>query len=67
MQNIDTRDFQTMLKEHGYKPVRTHGSHTVYEKTVTDSISVPTSGKTINGCMAQRLQKQIKDFEGRFV
>ena len=62
MQNVDTRDFQAFLSENGYKPVRHNGSHTVYEKTITDSVSVPTSNKTINGCMAKRLKKQIEKF-----
>lgn len=62
MQNVDTRDFQSFLSRNGYKPVRKNGSHTVYEKTITDSVSVPTSSKTINGCMAKRLQKQVENF-----
>lgn len=62
MQNVDTREFVKKLKDSGYKPVRKKGSHTIYEKTITDSISIPTSDKTINGCMAKRLEKQIKNF-----
>jgi predicted RNA binding protein YcfA (HicA-like mRNA interferase family) len=64
MQNIATRDFQRKLSANGYEPVRKNGSHTVYEakRTITDSMSVPTADKTINGCMAKRLEKQMNDF-----
>ena len=66
MQNMDLRNFQSMLKEYGYKKVRQNGSsHSVYEREVTvkDTISVPENGKTINGPMANRLVRQMQDFE----
>jgi predicted RNA binding protein YcfA (HicA-like mRNA interferase family) len=67
MQNIKTKDFQKKLSDNGYEPVRQKGSHTVYEakRTITDSLSVPTNDKTINGCLAKRLEKQIEDFMRR--
>lgn len=66
MQNMDTRDFQKLLKEYGYKQVRHNGgSHVVYEReeTVKDTISIPQNSKTVNGPMASRLVKQMQDFE----
>lgn len=66
MQNMDKRDFDKMLNAYGYKKVRQNGtSHSVYvrEVTVKDTISVPSNNKTINGPMAQRLVKQMQDFE----
>ena len=66
MQNMDLRNFQNLLKEFGYKKVRQNGSsHSVYEREVTvkDVISVPENGKTINGPMANRLVRQMQDFE----
>jgi predicted RNA binding protein YcfA (HicA-like mRNA interferase family) len=67
MQNVTTREFKRKLQENGYKPIRMNGSHTVYEakRTITDSMSVPTADKTINGCIAKRLEKQIADFMRR--
>jgi predicted RNA binding protein YcfA (HicA-like mRNA interferase family) len=67
MQNIKTTDFQRKLSDNGYKPIRQKGSHTVYEakRIIVDSMSVPTSNKTINGCMAKRLEKQMEDFRKR--
>jgi predicted RNA binding protein YcfA (HicA-like mRNA interferase family) len=64
MQNVATKDFQGKLAQNGYRPIRHKGSHTIYEasRTITDSMSVPTADKTINGCMAKRLTKQMEDF-----
>jgi predicted RNA binding protein YcfA (HicA-like mRNA interferase family) len=64
MQNISTREFQGKLAQNGYLPKRHNGSHTIYEaeRTIIDCISIPTSNKTINGCMAKRLEKQMNDF-----
>ena len=62
MQNVDTRKFQKYLTDKGYKPVRQNGSHTIYEKTISNTVSVPTTGKTICGTMAKRLKKQVEDF-----
>lgn len=63
MQNVDTRKFQSYLSDKGYKPVRRNGSHVIYEKTITDSVSVPVGSKTICGTLAKRLQKQIENFD----
>ena len=66
MQNIETRKFQKMLHEFGYKEVRSSGSsHTVYEREVVvkNVISIPTNSKMLNGPMGQRLTKQVTDFD----
>ena len=66
MQNIETRQFQKLLSEYGYKKVRSSGSsHTVYEREVTvkNVISIPTNNKMLNGPMGQRLIKQIAEFD----
>jgi predicted RNA binding protein YcfA (HicA-like mRNA interferase family) len=67
MQNVATRKFQKELTQNGYKPIRQNGSHMIYEasRTIKDSISIPTTEKTINGCMAKRLTKQMEDFLNR--
>lgn len=66
MQDMNRRDMQRLLSDYGYKKVRQNGtSHAVYEREVTvkDTISIPESNKTINGCMAQRLCKQMEKFD----
>lgn len=66
MQNMDKRDFYKLLKEFGYKKTRDTGSsHVIYEREVTikDTISIPEAKKEINGPMADRLRKQMQNFE----
>ena len=71
MQNMELRSFQKVLNEHGYIFARNTGSsHTVYERRTAvgervfkDTISIPTSNKTINGPLPKRLIKQIYEFE----
>jgi predicted RNA binding protein YcfA (HicA-like mRNA interferase family) len=62
MQNIKTKDLQRKLSEKGYKAVRKCGSHTVYEKVMKDTVSVPTSASEVNGCLAKKIEKQIDRF-----
>lgn len=74
MQNMDMNKFLRIISDYGYKKVRQNGgSHGIYERvvlvrvgnkevTLKDTISVPT-GKTVNGCMARRLIKQMDGFE----
>jgi predicted RNA binding protein YcfA (HicA-like mRNA interferase family) len=65
MQDPKRKDFQDLLKEYGYEPVRNKGSHTIYEckRTLTNSISVPTSKGKINGALAGKLIKKIEKFD----
>lgn len=68
MQNMDTREMKKALEQYDYKEVRSNGSsHVVYvrEVVVKDTISIPVNGKTINGPMAKRLLKQMRDFENK--
>jgi predicted RNA binding protein YcfA (HicA-like mRNA interferase family) len=67
MQNVPTREFQRKLIANGYEPVRKNGSHTIYEaeRTITDSMSVPTADREINGCLARRLEQQMEKFVRR--
>jgi predicted RNA binding protein YcfA (HicA-like mRNA interferase family) len=62
MQNMKTKDLQRKLSDKGYKVVRKCGSHTVYEKVVKDTVSVPTSSSEVNGCLAKKIEKQINNF-----
>lgn len=59
MQNVKTREFLSTLKANGYEPVRQKGSHTIFQKVVTHTLSVPTSDKTINGALCSKLMKQM--------
>lgn len=67
MQNVDTRKFLKQVQGYGYVPVRTTGSHTVYERTeqivVKDSVSIPVADKTVNGCLAKSLLSHIEEFD----
>lgn len=67
MQNIKTADFQRELSNHGYKPLRTKGSHTIYEaeRVIKDSMCVPTADREINGALAQKLTRQMENFSKR--
>lgn len=68
MQDMDTREMQRALESYDYRKVRSNGSsHVIYEREVVvkDTISIPVNGKTINGPMAKRLLKQMRDFENK--
>jgi predicted RNA binding protein YcfA (HicA-like mRNA interferase family) len=62
MQNVKTKDLQRKLSDNGYQVIRKCGSHTIYEKVVKDTVSVPTSQSEVNGALAKKIEKQI----GRF-
>jgi predicted RNA binding protein YcfA (HicA-like mRNA interferase family) len=49
--------FTKILKVNGFRYDRSKGGHEVWEKTITDSISIPVHGD-INGGIARRLIKE---------
>lgn len=49
--------FKKILKANGYAHDRTNGGHEIWEKTITDSVSIPVHND-INGAMARRLIKE---------
>ena len=51
------KDFTDILKANGFKHDRSKGGHEVWEKTITDSISIPVHGD-INGGLARRLIRE---------
>ena len=51
------KDFTDILKANGFKHDRSKGGHEVWEKTITDSISIPVHGD-INGGIARRLIRE---------
>lgn len=51
------KDFTNILKANGFKYDRSKGGHEIWEKTVTDSISIPVHGD-INGGIARRLIRE---------
>ena len=55
---VDYRDFTDILKANGYKKDRGNGGHEIWERTITDSISIPVHDRSINGGIARRLIKQ---------
>lgn len=54
------KNFTEILKANGYSRDRCNGGHEIWERTITDSISIPIHGKEINGAMAKRLIKEHK-------
>ena len=55
---IKLNEFQSVLKANGYKKDRCNTGHEVWEKTITDSISIPIHGKEIKGCIARKIIKE---------
>ena len=55
---IPLRQFQDVLKANGYKKNRCNTGHEIWEKTITDSISIPIHGKEIKGCIIKRIIKE---------
>lgn len=55
---VPTMEFKSILKANGYKLDRCSGGHEIWERTVTDSISVPIHKKEVRGCIARRLIKE---------
>ena len=56
---VSYKEFTTALKANGFKPNRSKGGHEVWEKTITQSVSIPIHGD-INGALARRLDKELK-------
>lgn len=54
---IPYKDFIDILKANGFKHDRSKGGHEVWEKTITDSVSIPVHGD-INGGLARRLIRE---------
>lgn len=55
---VSYKEFTTALKANGFKPDRSKGGHEVWEKTITQSVSIPIHGD-INGALARRLDKEL--------
>lgn len=55
---ISTREIKMILKNNGYKKDRCNGGHEIWERTITDSVTIPIHSKEINGCIAKRLIKE---------
>lgn len=58
MKGYTVREFQKTLKAKGYCFVRQSGSHKIWSNG-KQTISVPMHKKEINGCLAQRLEKEM--------
>ena len=55
---IPYKAFTDILKANGFKYDRSKGGHEVWEKTITQSVSIPIHGD-INGALARRLDKEL--------
>lgn len=56
-QPMSYKDFTDILKANGFKCDHSKGGHEIWEKTITDSISIPVHGD-INGVIARRLIRE---------
>lgn len=52
------KKFRDALERKGFEKDRIKGGHEVWERKVTQSITIPTHDKEINGPMAKRLDKE---------
>ncbi len=51
--------FLKALKSKGFEESRIKGGHAVYERTTTQSVTVPIHDKEINGGIVKRLDKEF--------
>ena len=51
--------FIKALKSKGFIENRVKGGHAIYERTTTQSVSIPIHDKEINGGIAKRLDKEF--------
>ena len=55
---IPTRKFVDALEEKGFKKDRCNSGHDIYERTITESVSVPIHSKEIKGAVARKISKK---------
>lgn len=55
-----TDKFKKALKRKGFEKDRSNGGHEIWERKITQSISIPIHDKEINGAMAKRLDKEYE-------
>ena len=55
---VPTREFRAALKANNFRLQRSNGGHEIWEKTITQSVSIPIHGD-INGALARRLDKEL--------
>lgn len=58
LQGVPLREFQNTLKANEYTKDRSNTGHEIWEKKITDSISIPIHGKEIKGCIVKRIVKE---------
>lgn len=61
MQDTATRDLVKQIKKLGYEEQRCQGSHTIFRKVIIDTITIPTSDKTVQAPIARKLSKHVDE------
>ena len=59
MKYYNKREIKQIMKNNGYKQVRTSGSHVIYKKG-TSTVSIPVNSKNISICTINDIFKKYK-------
>ena len=59
MKYYDKRKIRQIMKNNGYKQVRTSGSHVIYKKG-TSTVSIPINSKNISICTINDIFRRYK-------
>ena len=59
MKYYNKREIRQIMKNNGYKQVRTSGSHIIYKKD-TSTVSIPVNSKNISICTINDIFKKYK-------
>ena len=59
MKYYNKREIRQIMKNNGYKQIRTSGSHVIYKKD-TSTVSIPVNSKNISICTINDIFKKYK-------
>lgn len=59
MKYYNKREIKQIMKNNGYKQIRTSGSHVIYKKS-TSTVSIPINSKNISICTINDIFRKYK-------
>lgn len=59
MKYYNKREIRQIMKNNGYKQIRTSGSHVIYKKN-TSTVSIPINSKNISICTINDIFRRYK-------
>lgn len=59
MKYYNKREIRQIMKNNGYKQIRTSGSHVIYKKS-TSTVSIPINSKNISICTINDIFRRYK-------